>query len=177
MAFDRSHPLFFFFLIFLLFLLTPIMASSAENYEKILSYPFSLDVENPETKTVIFDELFVRNDALVEIYCALYENSSQNITLAMSPEYWNVSSISVGVGEEINVTITNAEEYFSEDVGSYLQLDIIREKPTDEVYGVVVVMVITSGWDNPISWSIISLFAPFFLVIHRLRKRRQSVTP
>ena len=118
----------------------------------------------------------VQNEAIVQINCQLFANSTSNITLVIKPESeWNVSHIMVGVGQNITAIVTNGVILTSpSDVALALDLWIHLEPDEAEVWGKIIVVIITRGWE-PISWFLIPSFLSLLLfVVIRSWKRRKK---
>lgn len=154
-------------------------SSSFNRYEKY----FHLDEtdyepwgEGNETRML---ELSVMNDAIIQIYCHLYANSTTNIILLIdegakpyNQSAWNNTHIEVGISQEINVTVTNGVvRHPPEDYAYPFMLFIQRPNYTDEVWGHYIVTCIDSGW-TPVPWPLLpGVLGLFFLMgIKRYRK-------
>ncbi|MFW9777934.1 MAG: hypothetical protein ACFFE8_03690 [Candidatus Heimdallarchaeota archaeon] len=121
-----------------------------ENYEQIPPTHFYYGNNTEETQ-IATQGVAVVNEAWVEIYCHLYANSTNKITLVPTRAYWNLTSISVAPGQIINVTVTNGNLNLDSDVAAGLQLYIVRPSADDVVQGVLILRVITPGWQK-VSW-------------------------
>ncbi len=115
----------------------------------------------------------VRNDALLQIYCNLFSSSTKNISLLIEPDDWNVTRIPLAIGQEVNVTVTNGEvleRRLDSDIAAFFSLILQRENITDEVHGLLSVIVLDIGWQIA-PWPIVSgVIALFFLLIRHKQK-------
>lgn len=155
----RKKSLTIFLLLFLLlgltgfsFSMTLIPATVA--FEKMYEFEFHHDETTPNVKVLVKD-ISVSNDALIQITCFLFANSTNNITLLVEPEdEWNVSHIKVNRGQTINVTVTNGVVIPPpSDYAASFVLYIQRESVTDVVAGTIVIVVLAYGWTAP--WPVI----------------------
>lgn len=118
----------------------------------------------------------VSNEAIVQINCHLFANSTSNITLVIKPESeWNVSHTAVGIGQNITVTITNGVIITPpRDSPAIFDLWIQFEPDIAEVWGKIIVVIITRGW-FPVSWFLIpGLFSLLLCSVIRSRKTRKK---
>ena len=115
----------------------------------------------------------VKNDALLQIYCHLFSNSTKNVSLLIEPDDWNVTRIPLTIGQEVNMTITNGEvleRRLGSDIAAFFSLFLQRENVTDEIHGLVNVIVLNIGWQIA-PWSLVSgVIALFFLLIRYKQK-------
>jgi len=152
--------------------IAPIYGTMTQSeYESIVSSPFFLGNDTQQTKFLLPGEAVVDNEALIEIYCHLYANSTGNITLLIDPDFWNETLIPVAIGQTINVTVTNGNLNLDSDVAAILQVSIQRKSTTDVVQGLVILKVITSGW-RKVPWdSFVSFGLLLFLALMKKSKR------
>lgn len=115
---------------------------------------------------------YVANEALIQIWCQLYSNSTNNITLLIEPESeWNITRIEVGIGQQINVTVTNGiVRPPPSDVAANFYLYIVRKDLNNEVQGILIVKILTRGWDVA-EWPVIPVVLVLFLLYGKRRLR------
>jgi hypothetical protein len=127
----------------------------------------------PTNETSII-RLHVSNEAEVQIYCYLYPNSTSNITLLVEPKTeWNVTQIKIGISQEINVTVTNGIVLppFG-DVAAAIELFVQLENKTGVVWGSLVVVILTRGWEIA-PWPLVpGLLALVVLFVYRSRRHK-----
>ena len=124
--------------------------------------------------------IHLANEAIIQVYCYLYPNSTTNITLRLEPTTeWNVTHVDIGIGQEINITVTNGivlDPYPSE-IPAHLELFIQMENETDQVWGVYNVLVVDQGWDDRVraNWTFIpSIMALLLIYSKRSRTSKTS---
>ena len=119
----------------------------------------------------------VGNEAIVQTSCHLFANSTSNITLVIKPEAeWNVSRVMVKIGQNITFTITNGEVIPPlSDVGAVYYLWIYLEPEIAEVWGKVIVIIVSLGW-TPVPWFLLPGFLSLLLfgVIYSWKRRRNN---
>jgi hypothetical protein len=175
---DKKNPLralsLLFLLVLLFFLLIDDSAlSPAITYEKEIEKDVYLAATDNSKEPQIF-ALSCANEALITFYFHLFPNSTNNITLLVSPEsVWNVTSIKINLGEAVNVTVTNGFQDLDPDVGSIFILVIQRINITDEVWAYLYVGVITRGWQKA-PWLGVVVVPGIFTLVVLYRRRHQD---
>ena len=119
----------------------------------------------------------VGNEAIVQISCYLFANSTSNITLVIKPEsVWNVSRVAVGIGQNITFNITNGVVITRpSDVATGYFLWIHLEPEIAEVWGKVIVIIVSLGWD-PVPGFLFPGFLSLllFVVIRSWKTRKKN---
>jgi hypothetical protein len=121
----------------------------------------------------------VSNDALVGIYCHLFSDSNNSITLLIVGENWNVSTILVEVNQTINMTVTNGVVFTNsyDDTVRIFGLDVLRGNDSDVGHVLLAVTLWTRGW-YPSPWplipSVAALLMTRFIWSKRHRKTRKK---
>lgn len=126
--------------------------------------------------------LHVKNEALVQIYCYLYPKSTNKIILRLEPTNggtygWNVTHIDIGIGQEINVTVTNGvtPNPYPGDLYAFIELFVQLENETDQVWGTFTVWILDRGWDYHTPWSFIpGVIALLFIYLKRSIREKKS---
>lgn len=171
--FFQVSSLFFLILITLSLLKIYIIPITAFDFKHEIKEDFHFDSSH-----LAIEKLFLQscgNDAFFNIWFHLFANSTNNITLLIEPDNWNVTHIPVAVGQTINVTVTNGEviEPYPNDLPTGLKLLLQRENVSDEVWGHFIFGIITFGWDTA-PWPVIpGVFALVLLWAIRRRKKQQ----
>lgn len=181
MAFNPVYKKFPWTALLLLFVAFGALASSIlpihgalmqPEYEKIVTTPFHYGNTTTQETRIPTSDVIVKNEALIDIYCYLYANSASNITLLLGPDYWNLTEIPVAIGQSINVTVTNGVLDLPADVFAILQIDILRTSADDEVQGVLILNVITSGWKKAPWEGFVGLGVLLLLALVKRSKRK-----
>jgi len=120
----------------------------------------------------------VGNEAIVQFNCHLFANSTSNITLVIEPESeWNVSRVVVGIGQNITFTITNGVvKTRPSDVAKGYFLWIHVEPEIAEVWGKVIVIIVSLGWDPAVPGFLFPGFLSLllFVVIRSWKTRKKN---
>jgi hypothetical protein len=145
--------------------LSPVFAYEEES-EKYVHY----DETDPRINITLV-QLTVANEAVIQFYYHLYANSTGNITLLIDPETeWNLTSIQVNIGEEINTTVTNGNLNLDSDVFAIFTLILQRENVNDEIWAYLSIGIITRGWHKT-PWPVFpGILAFVVLLVRRYRK-------
>jgi len=167
-----------YFLILCILFLAPVNFPLNKIHEAIAGTPsderYEKDFYLNGSKDYYLMRKCVNNEAIVQINCHLFANSTSNITLIVKPESeWNVSHIQVGIGQKITVIVTNGVVRTPpSDVPAAFELRILLTSSTAEVWGQVLVVIVTRGWE-PISWPLLPvIIALLGLYITRQQKRK-----
>lgn len=120
----------------------------------------------------------VGNEAIVQISFYLFANSTSNITLIIKPEsVWNVSRVAVGIGQNITFNITNGVvKTRPSDVATGYFLWIHLEPEIAEVWGKVIVIIVSLGWDPAVPGFLFPGFLSLllFVVIRSWKTRKKK---
>ncbi len=149
--------------------------TSSDNQDSLnrRTIPFNFNQSDPEAEKRVWSQPVV-NEALVQIYCILYPNSTGSITLLIKPETeWNVTHIPVGIDQEINLTVTNGiiRQPPASDVAGSFDLWIQRNDTTAVICGKLISVILFRGWD-PVPWPNLSGIIALLLLTIIARKKR-----
>jgi len=150
--------------------------SDPNNYDSINRYSYRFNFNESVEQNVSMIQHTLRNEAIVQIYCYLFSNSTKSIKLLVNGKGWNVTSIPVNIGQKVNLTITNGvvNPTGGDVIGIKLDLWLLRESQVDPVYGLLEVVVLDRGW-YPTPWHILpGVFALVVIWMRRKRNKRDS---
>ena len=167
-----------YFLTLFILLLVPLNSPHNKIHETIAGTPtderYEKDFYLNGSQDYYLMRKHVNNEAIVQINCHLFANSTSNITLIVKPESeWNISHIQVGIGQNITVTVTNGVVRTPpSDVPAAFELRVLLESCMAEVWGQILVVIVTRGWE-PIPWPLLPAIAALLgLYLTRQQKRR-----
>jgi hypothetical protein len=147
-------------------------SDNQDSLNRLISH-FNFNQSDPEAEKLLWQRS-VSNEALVQIYCILYPNSTGSITILIKPETeWNVTHIPVGIDQEINLTVTNGivRQPPANDVAASFDLWIQRNDTTSVICGKLISVILSRGWD-PIPWPNLSGIIALLLLTIIAKKKR-----
>ena len=120
----------------------------------------------------------VVNEAIIQINCHLFANSTSNITLIIKPEpEWNVSHIAVEIGQNITVTVSNGVVITPPSyVPALFDLWIHLGPEMAEVWGKIIIVITTWGWEPAVPGFLFPGFLSLllFVVIRSWKTRKKN---